>query len=76
MSGQKAIGSVGIPEHNYFFFFGGGGGGAGFNKYGDMRQGTFFNSCDVRMNKRQRNATLAFLKIDRRHGDPPSRAPV
>ena len=26
------------------------------------------------INKRQRCATLAFLKIDRRHGDPPSRA--
>ena len=28
------------------------------------------------INKRQRHATLAFLKIDRRHGDPPSRAPI
>ena len=27
------------------------------------------------MNKRQRNVTLAILKIDRRQGDPPSRAP-
>ena len=27
-------------------------------------------------NKRHRHATLAFLKIDMRHGDPPSRAPL
>ena len=43
----------------------------------DMRQGYFLNStCDIAINKRQRHATLAFLKIDRRHGDPPSRAPL
>ena len=48
----------------------------GFKKYSDMRQAYFLNlTCDMAMNKRQRHATLAFLEIDRRHGDPPSRAP-
>ena len=48
----------------------------GFKKYSDMRQGYFLKSTgDIALNKRQRHATLAFLKIDRRHGDPPSRAP-
>ena len=43
----------------------------GFQKYSDMRQGYFLNSrCDMAINKRQRHATLALLKIDRRHGDP------
>ena len=47
----------------------------GFQKYSDMRQAYFLNStCDMAINKR--HATLAFLKIDRRHGDPPSRATV
>ena len=47
-----------------------------FNKYSDMRQGYFLKSTgDMALNKRQRHATLAFNKIDRRHGDPPSRAP-
>ena len=37
-----------------------------------MQQGYFLNStCDIGINKRQRHATLAFLKIDRRHGNPP-----
>ena len=48
----------------------------GFKKYSDMRQGYFLNlTCDMAINKRQRHATLEFPKIDRRHGDPPSRAP-
>ena len=48
----------------------------GFHTYIDMRQGYFLNlTCDMAINKRQRHATLAFLKIDRRHQDPPSRAP-
>ena len=48
----------------------------GFQKYSDMRQGYFLKSTgDIALNKWQRHATLAFLKIDRRHGDPPSRAP-
>ena len=42
--------------------------------YSDMCHSLFLNStCDMGINKRQRHATLAFLKIDRRHGDPPSR---
>ena len=49
----------------------------GFQKYSDMRQGYFLKSTgDIAINKRQKHATLAFLKIDRRHGDPPSRAPL
>ena len=28
------------------------------------------------INKRQRHATLSFLKIDMRHGHAPSRAPI
>ena len=49
----------------------------GFQKYSDIRQGYFLKSTgDIALNKRQRHATLAFLKIDRRHWDPPSRAPV
>ena len=49
----------------------------GFKKYSDMRQAYFLNStCDMAINRRQRHTTLAFLKIDRRHGDPPSRAPI
>ena len=48
----------------------------GFKKYSDMRQGYLLKSTgDIALNKQQRHATLAFLKIDRRHGDPPSRAP-
>ena len=27
--------------------------------------------CDMDINKQQRHATLAFIKIDRQHGDPP-----
>ena len=52
----------------------------------DMRQGHFLNltcdrdifvnsTCDMDKNKRQRHATLAFLKIDTRHGDPPVKGP-
>ena len=42
----------------------------GFEKYSDLRQGYFLNSAfDMGINKRQRPETLAFLKIDRRHGD-------
>ena len=49
----------------------------GFKKYSDMRQGHFLNlTCDMSLNKRQRHVTLTFLKIDRRHGDLPSRAPL
>ena len=40
----------------------------------DMRHDHFLNSTgDMRINKRQRHATLAFLKIDRRHGHPQSK---
>ena len=47
----------------------------GFQKYSDMRQGYFLKSTgDIALNKCQRHATLAFLKIDRRHGDTLSRA--
>ena len=39
--------------------------------------GHFLNStCNIGEKKRQGHATLAFLKIDMRHRDPPSRAPV
>ena len=49
----------------------------GFQKYSNMRQAYFLNStCDMAINKRQRHVTLSFLKIDRRHEDPPSRAPT
>ena len=50
----------------------------GFKKYSDMRQGFFFFklTCNIAINKRQRHVTLAILKIDRRHGNPQSRAPV
>ena len=49
--------------------------GQGVEKYGDMRQGYFVNMIlDMGKNKRLRNATLVFLKIDRRHGDPRSSA--
>ena len=41
-----------------------------------MRQGYFLNStCDMGINTQQSYAILAFLKIDRRHGEPLSRAP-
>ena len=43
----------------------------------DMRHGYFLHStCDMVENKGQRHATLAFLKIDMRHQDPPSRASI
>ena len=43
----------------------------GFQKYSDVRQGYFLDlTCNMAMNKQQRRATLAFLKNDRRHGDP------
>ena len=42
-----------------------------------MRHDHFLNSTgDMGIHKRQRHATLSFLKIDRGHGDPQSRAPV
>ena len=48
----------------------------GFQNDSDMGQGYFLDStCDMGINKRQGHAALAFLKIDRRHGGPPSRAP-
>ena len=48
----------------------------GGKKDSDMRHGYFLNStCDMVENKGQRHATLAFLKIDMQHQDPPSRAP-
>ena len=48
----------------------------GHESHSDMRHDHFLNSiCDMGINKRQRHATLIFLKIYRRHGYPPSRAP-
>ena len=48
----------------------------GFQKYSDMRQAYFLNStCDMAINKRQRHATLPFLKIDMRHWGPPIKGP-
>ena len=42
-----------------------------------MGHGHFLNSTgDKGGIKRQRHVTLAFLKIDMRHQDPPSRAPA
>ena len=42
-----------------------------FKNYNDMRQDHFLNwTCDIGINKQQRHATLSFLKIDRRQGDP------
>ena len=49
----------------------------GPKKDSDMGHGHFLNSTGNKGNiKRQRLATLAFLKIDMRHQDPPSRAPI
>ena len=49
----------------------------GSEKYSDMRQGYFLNStCDMAINKRQRHATLTFLKIDTRHWGPPVKGPI
>ena len=46
-------------------------------KYSDMRQGYFLKlTGDMALNKRQRHAKLAFLKIDRRHGDPAVKGPM
>ena len=43
----------------------------GGKNYSDMGHGLFSNSTfDMGINKRQRRVTLAFLKIDMRHGDP------
>ena len=37
----------------------------------DMQQGYLLDlTCDMGINKRQRYAILAFVKIDRRHGEP------
>ena len=42
----------------------------------DMCQGYLLNlTFDIGINKRQRYAILAFLKIDRQHGEPLSRVP-
>ena len=42
----------------------------------DMLQGYLLNlTYDMGINKQQRYAILAFLKIDRGHGDPLSRVP-
>ena len=49
----------------------------GFQKYSDMRRGSFLNStCDMAINKRQRHATLPFLKIDMGHWGPPVKGPT
>ena len=49
----------------------------GFQKYNDMRQAYFLNStCNMAINKRQRHVTLAFLKIDMRHWEPPIKGPL
>ena len=50
----------------------------GHKSHSDMRNDHLLNSTgDMGINKRQRqrHATLAFLKIERRHGHSPSRAP-
>ena len=50
----------------------------GHKGHSDMRHDHFINSTgDMGINKRQiLYTTLAFLKIDRRHGHRPSRAPI
>ena len=49
----------------------------GGKKDTDMRHGYFLNlTCDMVENKGHRHPTLAFLKIDMQHQDPPSRAPT
>ena len=49
----------------------------GHESHSDMRHGHFLNSTrDMAINMQQRHATLTFLRIDRRRGYPPSRAPV
>ena len=48
----------------------------GGTNYSDMGHSLFLNlTCNMGIYKRQRHAALAFLKIDRRHGNLPSRAP-
>ena len=48
----------------------------GHKSHSDMRHGHFLNSTgDMGINKRQRPATSAFLKIDRRHAHHPLGAP-
>ena len=48
----------------------------GSEKFSDMRQGYFLNSTyDMAINKRQRHATLPFLKIDTWHWGPPVKGP-
>ena len=42
----------------------------------DMRQGYLLNLiCDTGINEGRRYTILVFLKIDKRHGEPMSRAP-
>ena len=49
----------------------------GANIYSDMGHWHFLNSTgDIGNDRLQRHAALAFLKIDMRHQDPLSRAPV
>ena len=46
--------------------------GHGGSKCNTMGHSDFLNStCDIEENKRQRHATLPFLKIDTQHWDPP-----
>ena len=43
----------------------------------DMRHCQFLNlTGDMGINERQRHATLPFLKINGRHGDPPIKGPI
>ena len=46
-------------------------------EFSDMGHGNLLNSTrNQRNSKRQRHQTLEFIKIDMRHQDPTSRAPV
>ena len=48
----------------------------GGKNYSDMGHGLFLNlTCDIVENKRQRHATLPFLKFDMRHWGPPIKGP-
>ena len=46
------------------------------NKYSENAQSLFLDStCDIEEYKRQRHATLAFIRIDMRHWGPPPPRP-
>ena len=49
----------------------------GHKSHSDMQHDHFLISTgDIGIKEQQTHATLAFIKINRRHGHPPSRAPT